>query len=144
MMPITPSRSKQAQQRYRVLCVDDNEFGLFVNTIILRNQGYDVVACTDVVKAAAIASSEEIDLAILDYQMPVMNGAELAAICKAANPDMKVILYSGSVGMPKWELALADLFIAKADGIEALLEGIAALLLTDGTLTAVPTTATIA
>jgi len=112
----------------RVLCVDDNELGLYVNAIILRSEGYDVLACSDVFKAAAIAKAEEIDLAILDYQMPGMNGAELAAFCKAANPDTKVILFSGYLCIPKLELTLVDLFVPKSEGIRALLEGIEALL----------------
>jgi CheY-like chemotaxis protein len=117
--------------RYRILCVDDNEFGVYVNSAILRNEGYDVVSCSDAEKAAAIAKAQEqkeIDLAVLDYQMPMMNGAELAALCKAANPDTKVILYSGWLGIPKRELALADLFIQKSEGVQALLDGIEALL----------------
>ena len=114
--------------RYRILCVDDNEFGVYVNAAILRNEGYDVVTCCDATKAAAIARAQEIDVAVLDYQMPAMNGAELAALCKAANPDTKVILYSGWLGIPKRELLLADLFIQKSEGVQALLEGIEALL----------------
>jgi CheY-like chemotaxis protein len=127
-MPVSPTDPKYARQTYRVLYVDDNEFGLFVNTVILRNEGYEVLTCSDAVEAASIAASEEIDLAILDYEMPLMNGAELAAIRKAANPDIKVIFYSGYIGTTNWELALADLFVPKSDGIQALLEGIEALL----------------
>jgi CheY-like chemotaxis protein len=107
--------------------VDDNQFGVYVNAIILRNEGYEVLACSDAGEAAAIVETEEIDVAVLDYQMPVMNGAELAALCKAANPEMKVILFSGYLGIPERELALFDLFVPKSEGIEALLEGIEAL-----------------
>jgi CheY-like chemotaxis protein len=125
---MTAAAPKSSGQRiYRVLCVDDNQFGMYVNAIILRNEGYEVLTCSDAEEAAAIAEAEEIDLAVLDYQMPVMNGAELAALCKAANPEMKVILFSGSLGIPKRELALFDLFVSKSEGIEALLEGIEAL-----------------
>jgi len=112
----------------RLLCVDDNEFGLYVNTVILRSEGYDVTACSDVAEAKAVAVLQDIDLAIVDYQMPLMNGVELAAFCKAANPEMKVIIFSGHFDIPKRELALADLFVSKSDGIQALLEAIAALL----------------
>lgn len=125
---MTATGSVQPAHRYRILCVDDNEFGVYVNATILRSEGYEVFACTDPLQAAALAQSEEIDLAVLDYQMPVMNGAELGALCKAANPDMKVILFSGWLGMPRLELAFADLFVQKSEGIQALLEGMQALL----------------
>ena len=120
--------ASSAQRSYRILCVDDNAFGLYVNAVILRNEGYDVASFCDAAHAAAIVEAEEFDLAILDYQMPAMNGAELAAFCKAVNPDMKVILFSGYLGIPKRELALVDLFVPKSEGILALLQGIEALL----------------
>lgn len=113
---------------YRILCVDDNEVGLYVNSVILRNEGYEVYACCNSSRVAAIVQAVEIDLAILDYWMSGMNGAELAAICKATNPEMKVILFSGSLDIPNRELALADAFIPKSEGIQALLEGIRSLL----------------
>jgi CheY-like chemotaxis protein len=129
MTRIDPGRAVQTP--VRILCVDDNEFGLYVNTIILRSEGYQVTACSDVAKAIEIAKAQALDLGVFDYQMPVMNGAELAAACKAANPEMKAILFSGDCDIPKQELAVADLFVSKSDGIQALLEGIAALLLRD-------------
>src|SRR5438309_7800591 len=100
---MTP-RAKRSRLRYRVLCVDDNEFGAYVQATILRREGYDVLACSDALEAAALAKAEEIDLAVLSYGMSGMNGAELAAFCKAANPDMKVILLSEWLGIPKREL----------------------------------------
>lgn len=124
-------QSTGTQDRERVLCVDDNAFTLFVNTTVLRNQGYEVIACSDPLQAASIARSEELDLAILDYDMPEMNGAELAAFCKAANPDIKVILFSGSPAIPTRELAFVDDFVEKSEGIDALLAAIQALLFSD-------------
>jgi len=116
------------QHVYRILCVDDNEVGVFVNSVILRNEGYEVFACCDSSKVASIVQKQELDLAVLDYWLPGMNGAELAAVCKAANPDIKVILFSGHLGIPKRELAMVDAFIPKSEGIQVLLEGIRALL----------------
>jgi CheY-like chemotaxis protein len=120
--------------------VDDNQFGVYVNAIILRNEGYEVLTSSDAGEAAAIVEAEEIDLAVLDYQMPGMNGAELAALCKAANPEMKLVLFSGYLGIPKRELALFDLFVPKSEGIEALLEGIEALLPGSRTRAPIPST----
>jgi len=126
MTPAT--ESVRSHQQYRVLCVDDNDLSVSINAIILRKKGYEVLACSDPLRAASIAESEELDLAILDYEMPVMNGAELAALCKAANPQIKVILFTGSVSISSRELPFADLVIQKSDGVEALLDAINALL----------------
>jgi CheY-like chemotaxis protein len=125
---MAPNGSKGSKYRYRVLCVDENAFGAYVEATLLSREGYDVLACSDVLQAAAIAKAEEIDLAVLSYGTPVLNGAELAAFCKAANPDMKVILLSEWLGIPHHELALADLFVEKSDDMQALLEGVETLL----------------
>jgi hypothetical protein len=57
-----------------------------------------------------------------------MNGAELAAFCKAVNPEMKIILLSEWLDVPKRELAFADMFLQKSDYVHALLAGVEALL----------------
>lgn len=126
---MTPNGSRGSRFRYRVLCVDDNEFGAYVEATILRREGYEVLACSDALEAAAIAWAGDIDLAVLSYRMPVMNGAELAAFCKAANPDIKVIVLSERrLGMPKRDLALADLLVQKSDDMQELLAGVETLL----------------
>jgi len=118
----------RSHQQHRVLCVDDNDLAVSMNATILRNKGYEVLFCSDPLQAASIAKSEELDVAILDYELPLMNGAELATLCKAANPDIKIILFSGSLNISSHELAFADLFVQKSDGVEALLDAIEALL----------------
>jgi len=120
--------SKRSRYRYRILCVDESEFGAYVEATILRREGYEALACSDALQAAAIANTQEIDLAVLSYGMTGMNGAELAAFCKAANPDMKVILVSEWLGIPKREIAIADLFMLKSDDMDALLAGVEILL----------------
>ena len=108
--------------------MDNDQVILHLNSVILRKKGYEVVVCRDAIAAAAIVQAKEIDLAILDFQMPAMNGAELAARCKAEQPEMKVILFSGPLAMKKLELACVDLFVAKSDGVVALLEAVKELL----------------
>ena len=111
-----------------VLVVDDDQVILHLNSSILRKKGYEVVVCRDAPAAVAIVKAREIDLAILDFQMHTTNGAELAALCKAEHPEMKVVLFSGHLGMTKPELAFVDLFIAKSEGVLALLEAVKNLL----------------
>jgi CheY-like chemotaxis protein len=122
------ARQTKTRFRYRVLCVDNDEFGAYVEATVLRHEGYEVLACADALEAATIANSVEIDLAVLSYRMTGMNGAELAAFCKAANPDMRVILVSEWLGVPKRERAFADLFVEKSGDMHELLAGVEALL----------------
>ena len=122
------NRLKSSRYRYRVLCVDDSEFGAYVEATILRREGYEVLACSDALQAAAIARTQEIDLAVLSYGTAGMNGAELAAFCKVANPDMKVILLSKWLGIPRREVAIADLFMQKSDDMDSLVAAVEVLL----------------
>jgi DNA-binding NtrC family response regulator len=110
------------------LCVDDYELIASLNAAILRNEGYEALACSDPLRAASVAKSEQIDLAILDYEMPLMSGAELAALCKAVNPAIKVILFSGRPTLPNRQLALVDLCVEKSSSVEVLLDAIESLL----------------
>ena len=108
--------------------MDDNRLHLYVNSVILRNEKYDVLACLSPVVAVRILKAERVDLAILDYQMPGMSGAALAAFCKKVHPQVKVILFSGDLSIERRKLASVDLFIPKSEGVRALLKGVRALL----------------
>ena len=75
--------SEPVHRRTRVLCVDDNALALLVNATILREEGYQVLTFSDPLRAAHVAQLQELDLAILDYEMPAMTGSELAAFLQS-------------------------------------------------------------
>jgi CheY-like chemotaxis protein len=87
--------------------------------------GWSVLAAhgpAEAVSIVADATSEPPDVAILDYNMPVMNGCALAARLRSLCPELKIILYSGAFEIPPGELARVDAFISKGDGIDRLVE----------------------
>jgi CheY-like chemotaxis protein len=61
----------------KVLVVDDEIHIVHVVTIKLRNNGYDVVSASDGAEAYELACSEQPDIVVTDYHMPVMSGLEL-------------------------------------------------------------------
>lgn len=61
----------------RVLVVDDEIHIVHVVSIKLRNNGYDVVTANNGAEAYELACSENPDIIVTDYQMPVMTGLEL-------------------------------------------------------------------
>ena len=63
---------ESGRRRARVLCVDDNELALLVNATVLRDESYEVLACSDPLLATHVARSQELDLVILDYEMPAI------------------------------------------------------------------------
>jgi CheY-like chemotaxis protein len=60
------------------------------------------------------------DAVLLDYEMPGMNGHELAAEIKRVRPDLRVILLSGGE-VPTQALLLVDAFVPKLETSRQLL-----------------------
>jgi CheY-like chemotaxis protein len=113
---------------WRVLCVDDAEPALALRALILENKGYTVTTSDNALHVAETFESGKFDLAVLDYEMPAMNGSQLAARLKTACPELKIILYTGASSVGRHELLFIDAMVDKSEGVEELLAAIAALL----------------
>lgn len=61
----------------RVLIVDDEIHIVHVVAIKLRNNDYDVITAENGAEAFKLACSENPDIIVTDFQMPVMTGLEL-------------------------------------------------------------------
>jgi CheY-like chemotaxis protein len=115
-------------RRCRILCVDDNALTIHLLSLILQQQGYDVLTSPDPTMAIKALKQRPVDLALLDYEMPQMNGGELAAVVKCSGLATKVVLFSGSPSVSPNDLTFVDRFVRKSEGVEALLEAIDSLL----------------
>ena len=110
--------------RTTVLLVDDDFQQLNLRTCTIEAYGFSVVAAVSPVAAIAIMNEgapRKIDIAVIDYHMPVMNGCVLAEYLKTRYPSLKVVVYSGALDISKHELGSVDVFVPKADGIRTLL-----------------------
>ncbi|HEY2169122.1 MAG TPA: response regulator [Candidatus Angelobacter sp.] len=112
----------------RVLCVDDAEPALALRALILKAKGYAVTISSSALQVAETFENGKFDLAVLDYEMPAMNGVELAARLKAACPELKTILYTGASYVIRHDLPFIDATVDKSDGVEELLATIEAFL----------------
>ena len=83
----------------RILFVDDEEHNRELGRDILESLGYEVLLASDGLEACEFYKNnfEEIDLIILDYMMPKMNGKEAFCRIKEINKDCKIILASGYI-----------------------------------------------
>jgi DNA-binding response OmpR family regulator len=79
----------------RILIVDDDLVLLKVTADYLKSRGHEVSRCEDATKAPELTASFAPDLAILDYQMPGMNGAHLLTELRARAHDLPVLFLSG-------------------------------------------------
>jgi two-component system cell cycle response regulator DivK len=64
----------RAQHQPSVLVVEDNDDSLFMLKTVLSRKGYRVVEAWDGKQAIEIAEAEELDLILLDLQLPRLNG----------------------------------------------------------------------
>jgi CheY-like chemotaxis protein len=113
---------------WRVLCVDDAEPALALRALILETKGYAVTTSNNPFQVAETFEKGKFDLAVLDYEMPAMNGCQLATLLKTACPELKIILYTGATYLVRHDLLSIDAMVHKSDGVEELLAAIEAFL----------------
>jgi CheY-like chemotaxis protein len=111
-----------------ILCVDDETTGLSVRKMILESQGYRVVTAENGPDGLAIFSAQPIDLVVLDYKMPGMNGDVVAERMKQLNPSIPILMLSAYVDLPNETLALVDRYLTKGEGPLMMLKAVAELL----------------
>lgn len=82
---------------YRVLVVDDNhEIRRMVTASIKTlSQDIDVLDVPSAEEALLISSTLALDLVVLDFRLPGMNGVELVARLRKRKPELKIILVTG-------------------------------------------------
>lgn len=66
-----------------ILAVDDNAANLKLLSVLLRSEGYEVLAAQDAEQALEILRRVRPRLILMDLQMPGMDGFELTARIKA-------------------------------------------------------------
>ena len=83
-----------------ILLVDDDNSVLKIVTKILRDGDYSVITAASGKEALQKARnfSGEIHLLLSDFEMPNMNGVDLATAITFERPEIKVLLMSGFVG----------------------------------------------
>ncbi|MDT8067725.1 MAG: response regulator [Terriglobia bacterium] len=111
-----------------VLCVDDEAVGLSIRKLILESQGYSVLAAENGPDALQLFSSRRIDVVVLDYKMPGMDGGAVAQAMRTINPAVPIILLSAYVDLPQETLALVDRYLTKGEPPPVLLDTVAQLL----------------
>jgi signal transduction histidine kinase/CheY-like chemotaxis protein len=87
-----------------VLLVDDDELVGMTGAEMLEGMGLEVRRETS--GAAALETAEKPDLALLDYAMPGMTGAELARRLRARWPDLRVVFVTGYADAEELEAVL--------------------------------------
>lgn len=104
----------KAFQNKLALVVDDNETNRHILAHRLSRWGMEVNTAVDGQDALEWLQHNKADIAIVDMQMPRLNGVELAQAYKSQNPNspMPFIMFA-SVGFSKGDIDMRDLFMAR-------------------------------
>lgn len=111
-----------------ILCVDDTPSLLEGEKMLLEENGYRVLTATNGKEAVQAFTSHSVDLVLLDYYMPEMNGGMAAVRMKDSKPDVPVAILSSDECLPLRELEAVDCFIPKSEPIVSFLEKVDYLL----------------
>jgi len=107
-----------------VLCVDDEQIGLRVRKIMLEGHGFKVLTAMSGEQALALLATQHVDLVVLDYYMPGMNGGDVALEVRRRWPGIPIIFLSAYFSLPPSALELANAFITKGDPPDVLIDKI--------------------
>ena len=108
----------------RVLVVDDTAHVRRMLRNMLDLDGFAVVAeASNGAEAIEAVGRVPVDVAVIDYKMPTLDGLETAARIRADHPDLVMILYTAFVD-PELERRAAEvgvsLVLGKIEGLESL------------------------
>ena len=95
--------------RELIMIVDDEDFVTLLAQRVLTDEGYRVVIARDGFHALDIYKKlrGQIQLVILDFTMPIMDGAEVFSELRMINPQVPVVLSSGFTEQDKLKWMLS-------------------------------------
>jgi two-component system nitrate/nitrite response regulator NarL len=115
----------------RCLLADDHPALVAAVRDLLEENGFEVVGpASDGAGALALARAERPDVALVDYRMPGLGGAELVARLKESAPELAVLVYTAEADCRTAREALergADGIVLKEAPLPDLVRALAAV-----------------
>ncbi|MEZ9724453.1 hybrid sensor histidine kinase/response regulator [Vibrio splendidus] len=112
----------EANNKRTIMVVDDNESLRRFTAMLLEKQGFDVVQKEDGQQALDALDSDDIDLILMDIEMPIMDGVEASRRIRSANKaysSVPIIAHTGDsspVTLEKMESSgMSDFIVKPAD-----------------------------
>ncbi|WP_114633368.1 ATP-binding response regulator [Vibrio splendidus] len=122
VMPSVSVKPLEATNKRTIMVVDDNESLRRFTAMLLEKQGFDVVQTEDGQQALDALDSDDIDLILMDIEMPIMDGVEASRRIRSANKaysSVPIIAHTGDsspVTLEKMESSgMSDFIVKPAD-----------------------------
>jgi CheY-like chemotaxis protein len=131
--PHAPVHPAEDGVRQRILLVDDDTDVREVTAAILAERGYEVVEAGSGGSALDVLDREggEVDLMLMDYAMPGMNGSEVAREAHAKRPSLPVLFLTGYADFGAFKDIGDDSIVSKPFRDEDLLAKVRNMLATN-------------
>lgn len=104
-----------------ILYADDSTTLLDGWKSVLELHGYDVLTASNGTEALEVFVSHPVDLVLLDYHMPQMNGDAAAAQMKARKNDVPIALLSADDVSTMSDIKVVDALISKSESVTTVL-----------------------
>lgn len=111
-----------------LLCIDDALPVLDVLTCFLEKYGYSVLASPDVKHGLTLFETTDVDIVILDHDMPEMSGHEVALAMKRIKPAVPIIMHSGVPEIPEKTLKVVDAIVPKGTDLHLLISKVTGIM----------------
>jgi len=112
-----------------IACVDDDPDVLKVRRLLLEARGYSVVTATSGQQLLRfLTDARVVDVVLLDYLMPEMNGDELAESLRQRYPQLPLVAVSAVPQLPEPMLRLIDAQVPKGSDPQLLLSTVGTIL----------------
>jgi len=107
-----------------ILVVEDNESFRELIREVFKYLGYHVSEASNGIEGLAVMNSTSVNLAIVDLEMPIMDGLEFTKRVKEKDPDFPVIMvtaYADLHSPVEIKKASVDAFLQKPIGVDRLI-----------------------
>ena len=126
-MPSLDKVSPQSSNKKLILCIDDYKQGLHARKLVLQCAGYNVITASSGRIGLRLLERHPVQLVILDYRMPEMNGDAVAREIRRTHPQVPILMLSGQIDVPKRASSAVDAFVTKGQPPKVLLQHLAVL-----------------
>ncbi|MCU1283915.1 MAG: domain S-box-containing protein [Acidobacteriales bacterium] len=103
-----------------VLFADDNQLSLHVACAYLAQFGFRVLPACNAGEALALLSNNSVQAVVTDFDMPEVNGLELARMIKQVQPGLPVFVRSGHIGSVRFNDSDIDGWFTKGDPFSSI------------------------